>query len=210
MEKIKKFLLESPVAPIIILILGILFFAAGTYLTMSALNPAKTETVAKEKEETKEVIKYVYIKEKEETKEEKEDKKENKIVKKDKTTVKKPDGTVEIKETTSVETQSDSSKIKVEVQKVIEYVDKEKIVYKDREVTKTVTVTNQKDWKVGVLLGTSLYPLPEVSPTAPYINPIIVGVQVDRRIIGPFNAGLWVQTRSFKTVEAGLAISIDF
>lgn len=61
-----------------------------------------------------------------------------------------------------------------------------------------------------MLVGTSVYPLPSVSPTAPYVDPIILGVVGERRIAGPISAGVWVQTRSFKSVEVGLSVSASF
>lgn len=128
---------------------------------------------------------------------------------KEKSTTTKPDGTVEVveRETAnrdtinegSVESSKENVKV-VEVEKVVE-----KLVYKDREVVKYAS----PEWDIDLRVGTSTKNF-AVSPVAPYVQPIILGVDVERKILGPVNAGLWIQTTHFQTVEGGASISVQF
>lgn len=70
---------------------------------------------------------------------------------------------------------------------------------KVREVVKTVTL--RPDWRVGVLAGASL-----VTPTLPIAGPLVVGAQVERRIVGGVSAGLWANSVG----AAGVVVSLEF
>jgi hypothetical protein len=128
---------------------------------------------------------------------------------KEKETTTKPDGTVTVteRETVNKDTINEGSvENSREIVKVVE-VEKlvEKLVYKEKEVVKYT----DHEWDIDVRIGTNFTGL-SVTPTAPYVNPIILGLDVERKIIGPFNAGLWVQTSHFKTVEGGVSVSVQF
>lgn len=67
---------------------------------------------------------------------------------------------------------------------------------------KTETKTTlQADWRVHLQLGASLR-----DPLLPIAGPLVIGVQVDRRIIGGLSAGVWASTYG----AAGLGVSFEF
>ncbi len=72
-------------------------------------------------------------------------------------------------------------------------------VFRDRDVVRTVTL--RPDWRVGVLAGGSLQ-----KPWLPIAGPLVLGIQVDRRIIGGLSAGVWANTGG----AAGLAVAFEF
>lgn len=67
------------------------------------------------------------------------------------------------------------------------------------ETVRTVTV--RPDWRVGVLAGASLR-----DPALPLSGPLVLGVEVDRRIVGGVSAGVWANTVG----AAGVAVSVEF
>lgn len=69
------------------------------------------------------------------------------------------------------------------------------------ERTDTRTTTTRPDWRVGVLAGVSLR-----EPAVPIAGPLVLGVQVERRIIGGVSAGAWVNTVG----AAGAVVSVEF
>lgn len=66
--------------------------------------------------------------------------------------------------------------------------------------TETKT-TLQPDWRVHLQVGASLR-----DPLLPIAGPLVIGVQVDRRIIGGLSAGVWASTYG----AAGLGVSFEF
>lgn len=68
-------------------------------------------------------------------------------------------------------------------------------------VTKTVTTTLRPDWRVAVLAGGSIQP-----PLVPIAGPLVLGVELDRRIIGGLSAGAWVSSAG----AAGASVSFEF
>lgn len=66
--------------------------------------------------------------------------------------------------------------------------------------TETVT-TARPGWRVGVLAGASLQP-----PAVPLAGPLVLGVQVERRITGGLSAGAWANTSG----AAGAIVSLEF
>lgn len=66
----------------------------------------------------------------------------------------------------------------------------------DRQVT-----TAQPDWRIGVLVGGTLTP-----PALPLTGPLAVGLQVERRIIGPVSMGIW----GLSSGQAGVSLSVTF
>lgn len=65
----------------------------------------------------------------------------------------------------------------------------------------TRTVTLRPDWRVGVQAGASL-----VAPAVPLTGPLVIGVSVERRVVGGVSAGLWANTVG----AAGASISVEF
>ena len=56
-------------------------------------------------------------------------------------------------------------------------------------------------WRAAVLAGASLK-----SPLLPVAGPLVLGLEVDRRIVGPFWLGVWAQTQG----SAGVSLSAEF
>jgi hypothetical protein len=155
-------------------------FSAGRFSA-----PLKTETVEVEKVvyKNREIEKKVFVQVAAKT--------ETKIVYRDKVT--KKDGTVEEHEVEKTDTKEDT-KTNTVADKAIE-----SIVYRDREVTKTVTL--RPDWRFGVLVGVQYPP-----PLLPIAGPLVLGVHADRRIVGGLWAGLWIQTGG----SFGASVSFEF
>jgi hypothetical protein len=61
--------------------------------------------------------------------------------------------------------------------------------------------TSRPEWRVGVLAGASLQP-----PAVPLAGPLVIGVQVERRITGGLSAGAWANTSG----AAGALVSLEF
>jgi hypothetical protein len=74
-----------------------------------------------------------------------------------------------------------------------------------REVEKRVGVEKRielrPDWRISVSAGASLQ-----RPTLPLAGPLVVGLEVDRRIAGGVSAGLWLSTSG----AAGAAVAFEF
>lgn len=75
------------------------------------------------------------------------------------------------------------------------------VVTAERERIVEKTVTLRPDWRVGVLAGASLR-----EPWLPIAGPLVLGVQVDRRIVGGLSLGVWVNTFG----AAGGALTLEF
>lgn len=73
----------------------------------------------------------------------------------------------------------------------------------DRVVEKVVekTVTARADWRVGILAGAQ-WP----TPLVPIYGPLVLGAYGERRIIGGFSMGLWLNTGG----AAGVSASMEF
>jgi hypothetical protein len=65
----------------------------------------------------------------------------------------------------------------------------------------TVSTPVLKDWRVAVLVGASIR-----EPLLPIAGPLVFGAEIDRRIIGPFWAGAWLNTGG----SAGLSVAAEF
>lgn len=110
---------------------------------------------------------------------------ETKVVYRDRVVT--PDGTVTER---SVERSASREDLKRDVERTGET---------ERRVA-TVT-TARPDWRVGVLAGASVQP-----PAVPLAGPLVLGVQVERRIAGGLSAGAWANTSG----AAGALVSLEF
>lgn len=63
------------------------------------------------------------------------------------------------------------------------------------------TVTLRPDWRIGAQVGASLH-----APALVITGPLVLGVTVERRIIGGVSAGLWANTVG----AAGASLSVEF
>ena len=123
---------------------------------------------------------------------------------------KKPDGTVTVRE---VEDRNIDSHVKekentVEV-KVVE-VEKKVYIEKEKEVIKKIDPVLSQ-WHVGLIAGASLD-----TGEFPNSTNVIAGAEVERRIIGPFWAGIWISGESptsqfhLQEVNVGLKLAAEF
>lgn len=71
----------------------------------------------------------------------------------------------------------------------------------EKVIEHTSTVTLRPDWRVAVLAGASLKP-----PALPLAGPLVVGLEVDRRLVGGLSAGVWASSSG----AAGAAVSFEF
>lgn len=71
---------------------------------------------------------------------------------------------------------------------------------RETETYKQVTAS-EPQWRIGALIGAQLQ-----SPLLPIAGPLVVGVNVERRIAGPFWLGVW----GISGGAAGASISITF
>lgn len=111
----------------------------------------------------------------------------------------KPDGTVEEKVTEKVKEETKDSSVAVkEVVKV-----EEKIVYVDRAVEKIVEVPLQQ-WRVGIDVGVDALGVSVDSTIKD--QPWVIGASGERRVIGPFWAGVWANNSG----QLGLTGSMEF
>lgn len=116
---------------------------------------------------------------------------ETKIVYRDR--VVKPDGEVHEREVERTDTREDTSRVADSKREA------EREATRERVVEKVVTL--RPDWRVGVLAGATWR-----EPAIPLAGPLVLGAQVDRRIIGGLSVGVW-----FNTVgAAGAALTLEF
>lgn len=134
---------------------------------------------------------------------------ENLHIHKERVEVTDKDGNKTVKETTD----TDAAKTVHEVE--IKYVDRtvtvEKEVEKRVEVVKELKIETKKpDWHISLRAGTDFTQI-KPSLTAPYFDPLLVGVTAERRIIGPVFAGIWGQSDTrFNNVSGGIVIGAEF
>lgn len=67
----------------------------------------------------------------------------------------------------------------------------------------TSKTTTQPQWRVGATVGASFT---GEQPALPLAGPLVIGVQVERRIVGGVNAGVWVNSVG----AGGVSVSLDF
>lgn len=197
-DNIKDFFSKNYGWMIAIVVVGLASFFTGGYLKQNTI-------VVEEKIKVVEVEKQVVV-EKERVRVEIVKVKDTQVIerwRREKTEEKKPDGTVTTKETEEKnidtvihEKQNDT------IVKVVE-VEKQVVVEKERLVE---TKTNaQPQWHFGVTGGIN----PQFLPT-PAVNSYAVGVEVERRIIGPFFAGAWAMGTSNGQGFGGIKLGAEF
>ena len=128
----------------------------------------------------------------------------------EKTEEKKPDGTIITRETEdrNIDSVLKEKETAVEV-KVVE-VEKQVIVEKEKEVYKKIDPVLAQ-WHVGVLAGASIG-----TTNFPTNTNVLLGAEVERRIAGPFWAGVFVSGESpvsnfnVQDVNVGLKLAIEF
>lgn len=104
-----------------------------------------------------------------------------------------PDGTVTEHEREETKTKEDT----VKTDDGVKLSDRVNTV----DSTHTQTVTLRPSWRVGLQVGAS-WPKPLLA----FAGPLVVGLQVDYRIVGGLSAGLWINTFG----AAGAALSFEF
>jgi hypothetical protein len=186
----KKTLIVSVVS--VVLLVGA--FLAGRYTT-----PVKVQEKVVEKVVVQEKIVTVEVDKKNTDEDQKKDTHTVVVV------VKKKDGSTITTETK--DTHADDQKHEVE----IKYVDRvvNRVVEKEVTVTKTIDRILPQ-WSVTAKVGTTFNQLkPSLAP--PYFQPLLVGVDVDRRILGPIWFGMWGLTDlKLNAISAGVAVKLEF
>lgn len=104
----------------------------------------------------------------------------------------KPDGTVhEQSEERTVDAATETA-----------HTDDAKAETSQTDTQRTITITAAKpQWRVSLLAGASLR-----SPLLPVYGPLVLGVEVNRRLLGPLWVGLWAQTGG----SGGISLGIEF
>ena len=80
------------------------------------------------------------------------------------------------------------------------------VIYKDREVTKTVTNNVRPNWLFGAQGGVNIgsSDAPNLIPGLP--NRVVVGVSAQKRIVGPVYGGIWFNSNEV----GGVGLSLEF
>jgi ABC-type Na+ efflux pump permease subunit len=137
------------------------------------------------------------------------DTKVNVVIHKETKTEKKPDGTVTV--TVVEDKRNDTAKVEKQVEVQIKTVEVIKEVAVTKEVIKEVKITPVlAQWHVGLLAGVA----PRLD--VPLQSAVILGLEGERRIAGPFWLGAWVQAGSpvqafqLQNVAFGAKLSIEF
>ncbi len=125
---------------------------------------------------------------------------QQKDVVKKKVTVKTPDGGTTITEETVDKTKTESKTEVQEKEKKVEVRVEERLVYKDRETIKTIE-RNRPQWSLalqpGFDLGSAIgggarYNL--LPSSVGVLKHAIVGMSIERQIVGPLKGGLWANS----------------
>lgn len=101
----------------------------------------------------------------------------------------------------------DGSRVERETEREIAASERKTEAVKAQETVRVERVEIEKrielrpDWRVSVQAGASLQ-----APAVPIAGPLVLGAQVDRRIVGGVSAGVWINTSG----AAGVAVSVEF
>lgn len=112
-------------------------------------------------------------------------------------TIRVPDGTITT-ETERNETGGTASTATT-AEAHVEYRDRERIVYQDRETVR-VEAAAPPTWGVSVQAGASLT---EPLISLPVVSRGVLGLTVERRLFGPINAGVWINSMGAGGVSLG-------
>jgi hypothetical protein len=203
LQNVKDFVSKHRNLTIVIVVILLLIgsFLAGRYTTTPKV---ETKIVEKEVIKTVEVEKQVDTTKYWDNTNKDEATKENVHTNTVKET--KPDGTVT--EHTITDTNLDHVVKEVEVK----YVDRVVTVEKEVQVDKIVTVEKTvkpilPDWEASIKVGASINNL--FNPTLG--SPLVIGLEVDRRVLGPFKVGVWGSTNTtFNQWQAGVSLGAEF
>jgi hypothetical protein len=211
--KIFDFMKNSKYAAWVSPIVYMLFFLVLGGVIFSKCFPEKTKTTIEksqldiEKEKNLELTKKIFLLNEKITSIQNEKKEEIVVVIHEE--IKSPDGTVKTKTETKKETKEEKiiEKIVVKTETKIEYLIKEveKEIIKEVKTKEIKEVNNSKYWRVG-LLGLVQ---PRIIPT-PEVSNLSLGLEVERKIIGPLNVGLVAFTNRELNVMVGVKVSVDF
>lgn len=127
---------------------------------------------------------------------------ENQRIHREEHTVAHPNGMVETRKSEDINVE------KVIKENGIQYVDRDiiKEVEKKVEVEKLVEkrIESHPDWKLSPLVGLDISRVMS-NPTAPQ-SAIVLGGQVERRVLGPVSAGVW----GLSNGNVGVAVTVEF
>jgi hypothetical protein len=134
---------------------------------------------------------------------------------KERTETRNPDGTVVIKETTDKNVNSVVTETKKETEVKVVEVEKQVVVTKEVVTEKQVFVDKivtpvLPNWHVGLLAGAA----PRFD--SPASTPVMVGLEAERRLAGPFWIGAWtmagspVTAFSVTNASAGIKVGLEF
>jgi len=114
-------------------------------------------------------------------------------------TTTRPDGTVTVTETDRTEAVREVVR-EVEVVRTVEV---ERVVVQEKEL---LVESPKPAWRVALDLGVADAPHRLSVPGIPRAIPVVAHASLERRVIGPVSAGVWVGS----TPAAGLRVSIEF
>lgn len=114
-----------------------------------------------------------------------------------------PDGSVEKRVDETLDEGESSSKIEVKYVDRVVYVEKEKETSLDQEQSISTSKT-LPDWRLGLLMGAS--PVDIATSRELAMDDLVLGVEAQRRLIGPVYGGLW----GFNNGTVGVSLGLEF
>lgn len=118
------------------------------------------------------------------------------------------DGSVKVTTTTEDKSKIEAKTEAQEKSKTVEVRTVEKLVYRDRETTKTIE-RNRPSWSLaiqpGFAFGTALGLGDQPYNLIP-IRHVVANVSIERRLIGPLSVGAWANTH----LDGGLSLRLEF
>lgn len=129
-----------------------------------------------------------------------------------KKTIKLPDGTVTTETETIDKTKTDTKEQVQVKERVVETRIEEKLVYKDRETIKTIE-RSRSTWALELMPGFDFAgalgsgpPRYNLLPDSTFLKHAVLGMSIQRRIVGPLSAGLWANSAGM----GGLVLRWEF
>ena len=113
-------------------------------------------------------------------------------------TIRVPDGTIATETERHESGGTTDSKTVADVK--IEYRDRERLVYRDRDVTRTEEAAQLPQWSASIQAGASIV---EPLISLPKVSRGVLGFSIERRIAGPFTAGVWASSVGAAGVSIG-------